>query len=106
MKIKSTLLTIVLSFSLLGVSLADTVPSSSAVAREIANALQLNEAEYLKIHKLEKARREEVRKNKAEEEAINEKYMAAVMDLLTADQKKAYIAFSKEHPMPQIAQTK
>ena len=103
---KTTLLTLALSFSLVGVSLADTVPSTSAVAREISNALQLNEAAYLKVYKLEKARREEVKKNKADEVTINEKFTASVMELLTTDQQQAFIAFSKEHPMLQIAQTK
>ena len=106
MKMKTTLLTLALSFSLVGVSIADTVPSSSAVAREIANALQLNEAAYLKIYRLENARREEVKKNKADEVAINEKFTAAILELLSPQQQKAYIAFSKENPIPQIAQTK
>ncbi|GGK86512.1 hypothetical protein ACD591_18115 [Rufibacter glacialis] len=106
MKIKSTLLALVLSFSLLGVSTAQTTPSASAVAREIANALKLNEAEYLKVTKLENARREELKRDKSNEAAINEKFTAALLQTLNADQQKAFHAFVKENPISQLAKTK
>ncbi|MBC3541009.1 hypothetical protein H7U12_15045 [Rufibacter sp. H-1] len=87
-----------------GVSMADTPQTATVTAREIANALQLNEAQYLKIRLLEQGRMKEVKEPQADVAAINKKYTAALLEVLSAEQKVAFQAFAKANPSMQIAQ--
>ncbi|WP_181303998.1 hypothetical protein [Rufibacter sp. XAAS-G3-1] len=103
---KKYILALALSFSFVSISVADTTPTPTETARGIVNALQLNEAQYLRIKNLITVRMEELRSGKTEVTAVDEKFTAALLQLLNAEQQKTYQAFVKAHPLPQIAQAK
>ncbi|KAA3436917.1 hypothetical protein [Rufibacter hautae] len=95
---------LLLTFTLLGSTVAGTLPSATTTARTIAEALQLNEYHYLRIRNLEVARLKEVAAPGADVAAVNKKYAAALVIVLGANQQKAFEAFGKDHPTVQIAQ--
>ncbi|WP_210465848.1 hypothetical protein [Rufibacter roseolus] len=97
--------TLLLTFTLLGSTVAGTMPSTASnTARDIANALNLNEYHYLKIRNLELSRIQEVSAPNADVAAINKKYAAALLEVLGTNKQKAFEAFGKDHPSVQIAQ--
>ncbi|RNI21858.1 hypothetical protein [Rufibacter latericius] len=101
---KNYLLSLALFLVCTGAALADNQTTAIQTAREIANCLELHEAQYLKIRLLEEARLKETQTSSVEVAAINKKYTAAVLEVLNDRQKVAFQVFAKAHPSIQIAQ--
>ncbi|WP_207431886.1 hypothetical protein [Sabulibacter ruber] len=92
---KKSVLALALFFSFAGVSLADNTPNATNNARQLANALKLNEAQYLQIRNLEKARLAELGKTNSDAKAINDKFTVALLEVLSKDQQEAYKSLVK-----------
>lgn len=117
---KNLILSIALLFSVASVSATEVSTDSTntvatASARAIANALQLNEAQYMKVRSLEKAKIDEQRIAQAtlsgvELETkvafITDKFTTALMQVLTCTQQKAYLMLPHTQPAQQMARVK
>ncbi|MFC6999005.1 hypothetical protein [Rufibacter roseus] len=96
---KTLVLAFALALSFAGISVAGSTSNSNAAAatasaRQIANALELNEAMYLKVRILELNRIEALQQGAADVDVINENYTVALLQMLTPTQQKAYRALT------------
>ncbi|WP_205499929.1 hypothetical protein [Rufibacter psychrotolerans] len=98
---KTFVLALALSFASAGVSFADNTPPATNLSRQIANALRLNEAEYLKIRKLELARLAELTSSATDAKMVNEKLAVTLLEALSVEQQEAYKTFVKLSSGPQ-----
>ncbi|MGV3539432.1 MAG: hypothetical protein ACO1OQ_06445 [Rufibacter sp.] len=110
---KNAIIAFALLFTVAGSSLANGTSTTTSVvstAREIANALEVNEGVYLKIKGFEKTRQAEMTIAKAaltgealtlRVSEINAAFSNAVLQVLTPAQQKMFVALAGG----QIAQT-
>ncbi|MBA9079207.1 hypothetical protein [Rufibacter quisquiliarum] len=117
---KKVILAFALFVSVAGVTTANTPANSSTAtavtsARELANALLLNEAQYVKVKTLEGVRIEEVKAAQASLTGdaltaslavIQEKFNNALLLVLNPSQQKAFEALKSGQGVPAIAQGK
>ncbi|AMM51801.1 hypothetical protein TH61_12285 [Rufibacter sp. DG15C] len=100
---KSLVLALVVTLSVASSSLAGTsasVNSAGALARELANTLQLNEMQYLKIKGFETKKLEAIKEAETTMTGealakhlilIETSFSASVVEVLTPSQQKAYL---------------